>query len=823
MISPIIKWNHDENYFVPYFDHFNTYERRNICVNISDKGFEFLQGHIIDGKILFPGTGWLHVVWETFGMMMGIHYTKVKVVFEDVKFLRATSLAKNQDVFVTINIHRGSGRFEVIEGKSAIANGYIKTGENVTQTEIEVESKEDAVIMSEPDFYKELRLRGYYHQGMFRAVKEIRDDGLEGKIKWNNEWTTFIDCLIQFQLLVKDTRTLILPTSVRKLVIDPAEHLSFINSKSKDEDILFDVRACPYMAIIQSGGIEIHGFEGSAVNRRRPPSDPVLEIYKFIPLDCQKILSKVNIAKVCVQLALENAPTRKLVSVELENDEILSEAIFEALSDLPVITPQVNYLTDKAIELENVKVQEAELGSFSGTNLIISQNCINNKEFLENAKSVLHENGFIIAIENSISTSSDLDVISTFRTEKHFIHLLKFKKPQSSPATIVKITQNISEWIESLKNELTKSSAVIAYSQDDHLSGVLGLVNCIRKEPNGDKLRCVFINDKSASKFDPENSFYKNQLDLGLATNVYQDKQWGTLRHLRIDDNLEEKPRVEHCLANYLVKGDLSTLHWLYGPLNVNKVEEIVEISYASMNFRDVMFATGKLTSDVLNVNRIKQQCVFGFEFSGSIKGRKVMGFGRTGAMATHFDAEGSVMWDVPKSWTLEDAATVPVVYYTVYLAFFRTILVEKGKSVLIHSGCGGVGLAAIQVALAYGLEVFTTVSSEEKKNYLLSLYPKLKIKNIGNSRDLSFERMVSVNTKGKGVDYVLNSLSEDKLQASIRCLGANGTFLEIGKFDISNKTNIHMGHLAKRINFKGIFIDDDFGSEETRVSQIRS
>ena len=39
------------------------------------------------------------------------------------------------------------------------------------------------------------------------------------------------------------------------------------------------------------------------------------------------------------------------------------------------------------------------------------------------------------------------------------------------------------------------------------------------------------------------------------------------------------------------------------------------------------------------------------------------------------------------------------------------------------------------------------------------------------------------------GVDIVLNSLAEEKLQSSIRILAQHGRFLEIGKFDLSNNT----------------------------------
>lgn len=50
MISPIIKWDHQENYVVPLFDSFNFFEKRNVSINLSDKMFEFVQGHIIDGE-----------------------------------------------------------------------------------------------------------------------------------------------------------------------------------------------------------------------------------------------------------------------------------------------------------------------------------------------------------------------------------------------------------------------------------------------------------------------------------------------------------------------------------------------------------------------------------------------------------------------------------------------------------------------------------------------------------------------------------------------------------------------------------------------------
>lgn len=80
---------------------------------------------------------------------------------------------------------------------------------------------------------------------------------------------------------------------------------------------------------------------------------------------------------------------------------------------------------------------------------------------------------------------------------------------------------------------------------------------------------------------------------------------------------------------------------------------------------------------------------------------------------------------------------------------------------------------------------------------------------NIGNSRDTSFEKMIKERTKGRGVDFVLNSLSEEKLLASVRCLGRGGIFLEIGKFDFMNNSNLGMAVFQNEITFRSVFADN--------------
>lgn len=848
MISSVIKWNHEENHFVPHFDTFNQFERQNIVINISDKRFEYIQGHMIDGRVLFPATGWIVLVWETFSMMIGIPYEKVKVVFEDVRFLRATSLNKNQDVLITISIHRGTGSFEVIEGSAAVVHGYIKQMEEITMSEITVLSDENTVTLQEEDFYKEMRLHGFCHLGVFKGVKEIRHDGLKGKIKWNNNWITFLDSMTHFEELETNLRTLALPTNIRKIVIDPFLHFTMLEEKLNNirnendqnlqdevghQEILYDVAISPYLRIIQAGGVEIHDKRNRIVNRRRP-REALLEVNKFVPLFPDAKFTLKNAIKIIVHTVLEDYLQPKFTAVEIDPDGIgmrepLSELLSIALRETPLVISDIKLLsTRENLQLENIEISTDEISSFTGVDLIITSNRIGDNEFLENAKNSLSENKFILSRElkefSEISLPN-LQLITKLETvDSEFLHLLQFKNDLKTfePQSIVEITPNVQDWLDPLKVSLKNGSTLVYSYNTESPSGLLGFINCIRREFPATNLKCFLISDSEAPKFDINNSFYQKQLSLNHSINVFKDGTWGSYRYLDMLPELNDPDTQQnHFFANCLVKGDLSTLTWLNGTLDVNdKSADIITIQYASLNFKDIMLALARIPDNV--GDRVGKQCVLGLEFSGIRKdGKRVMGIGlNAGALATHYDAKQAMLWNVPEFWSLEEAATVPLVYFTVYFAFFVTTTIKKGKTILIHSGSGGVGQAAIQIAFAYGLDVFTTVSTADKKNFLLARFPKLKPENVGNSRNTTFEKMILENTKGKGCDYVLNSLSDDKLQASIRCLGMGGTFLEIGKYDMLNGTLLDMRYLTKRINLKAVIFDDlQHDSDEMKVS----
>jgi len=151
------------------------------------------------------------------------------------------------------------------------------------------------------------------------------------------------------------------------------------------------------------------------------------------------------------------------------------------------------------------------------------------------------------------------------------------------------------------------------------------------------------------------------------------------------------------------------------------------------------------------------------------------------------------------------------VVYSTAYLALHIYGKIKSGDKILIHSGTGGVGQAAIYLALQKGCEVFTTVGTNDKRDFIRKMFPAILDKHIGNSRNTSFEQMIMQQTKGRGVDIVLNSLAEEKLIASVRCLAQNGRFLEIGKFDFLSNNPLDISTFQKGISFHGITLENIF------------
>ncbi|XP_035742585.1 LOW QUALITY PROTEIN: fatty acid synthase-like [Vespa mandarinia] len=236
------------------------------------------------------------------------------------------------------------------------------------------------------------------------------------------------------------------------------------------------------------------------------------------------------------------------------------------------------------------------------------------------------------------------------------------------------------------------------------------------------------------------------------------------------------------------------------------------------------MLATGKIGLDKFQQERRYVDCVLGLEYSGiTIDGRRIMGLNQNKCLSNLCQMDDIFSWTVPESWDLEDAATVPCVYSTCIAALYINGEMKKGDRKLIHSGAGGVGQTGVYLALHEGCEVFTTVSTSEKHKFIKETFPNIYDNHIGNSRDTSFEQMILQETDGRGVDIVLNSLAEEKLLASLRCLAHERRFLENGKFDLAADNPLDIDVFLKEISFHAVMLDQIIVTKDGIRNEISS
>jgi NADPH:quinone reductase-like Zn-dependent oxidoreductase len=151
-----------------------------------------------------------------------------------------------------------------------------------------------------------------------------------------------------------------------------------------------------------------------------------------------------------------------------------------------------------------------------------------------------------------------------------------------------------------------------------------------------------------------------------------------------------------------------------------------------------------------------------------------------------------------PSRLTFEEAAAIPTVFVTDWYALHHLARLGRGERILIHSAAGGVGLAAIQMAEAVGAEVFATVGTPEKREFIQSL----GIQHVLNSRSLEFVEGVLELTGGEGVDVVLNSLAGEAIPKGLSILRPLGRFVELGKRDIYQNSPVGLLPFFKGLSF---------------------
>ena len=277
-----------------------------------------------------------------------------------------------------------------------------------------------------------------------------------------------------------------------------------------------------------------------------------------------------------------------------------------------------------------------------------------------------------------------------------------------------------------------------------------------------------------------------------------QSRRESTLFH--IPDRPLRLQFLEHGLLDSMI---FVTDDQVGSPLGADEIE--TESRAFGMNFKEVMVALGQLEGQNMigEFAGIITRIGSNLEKSAFRPGDRVCGFLGT-PYASRPRAKCSYMSRIPPDMSFTTAASIPVVFLTAYHSLVEIARLSSKNSVLIHSASGGVGQAAIQIAQSVGAEIFATVGSVQKRQLLIDEYAIPK-SHIFSNRTSRFKHSIMAYTRGEGIDVILNSLTGDLLLDTWECIARFGTFIEIGKIDISSNSPLNMRPFERNVSFSSV------------------
>lgn len=229
--------------------------------------------------------------------------------------------------------------------------------------------------------------------------------------------------------------------------------------------------------------------------------------------------------------------------------------------------------------------------------------------------------------------------------------------------------------------------------------------------------------------------------------------------------------------------------------------EVLIQVKAIGINFADILARKG------LYPDAPKAPCVVGYEVSGVIEsvgrgvdaskiGDPVFALTRFNGYADRVCVPENVVFPIPESLDFERAAAIPVNYLTAYQLLVVMGALKKGESVLIHNAGGGVGLAALDIALHLGARTIGTASAGKH-----SFLKERGLKDPIDYRNHDFLARVLDLTNGRGVELVIDPIGGKNWKKSYQALRSTG---RLGMFGISTVTESTAG---KAIQFAKLLL----------------
>lgn len=208
----------------------------------------------------------------------------------------------------------------------------------------------------------------------------------------------------------------------------------------------------------------------------------------------------------------------------------------------------------------------------------------------------------------------------------------------------------------------------------------------------------------------------------------------------------------------------------------------LIKVAAAGVNRPDILQRKGGYppppgVSDIPGLEIAGTVAAFGEKCLGQWRlGEAVCALVAGGGYAEYCAAPAGQCLPVPSGLTAVQAASLPETFFTVWSNLFDRAQLSPGETVLVHGGSSGIGVAAIQLAKAFGARVIVTAGSADKCAACLTLGAMRAI----NYRSEDFVQEAKAVTDGRGVDVVLDMVGGDYIARNIEVLKPDGRLVFI-------------------------------------------
>lgn len=254
-------------------------------------------------------------------------------------------------------------------------------------------------------------------------------------------------------------------------------------------------------------------------------------------------------------------------------------------------------------------------------------------------------------------------------------------------------------------------------------------------------------------------------------------------------------------------KGDSSALYFDDHELPTpGQNDVLVKVKGFGLNRMDIMQREGKYP---LPPSAPKD--IMGVEFSGTVVGQtqgtdwkegdEVFGLATGGAYAEYIKVPSKMILKKDAGLSWEQAASIPEAFLTAFQALRFISDMKSGEDVLIHAGASGVGLAAIQLAKAFGAKnIYVTAGSEEKIKFCEGLGATKGF----NYKTQDWGTELAKATDKQGVDVIMDFIGAPYYESNIASLKRDGRLVFLA-FMGGSKTSVDLAQLLfKRLHLEG-------------------